>query len=108
MEDLKNDSKLCLRLMIMLSILFMVIFSKIGAYILGLVILGLNCWLLSVFCNLPFMRNYMITTLIGTIAFEIFYPIVFNSSKSSFNQSRTVFREAWMELKSRKTKETIN
>ena len=104
MEDLKNDSVLCLRLMIVLSVMFMVCLSKIGAYIFGLIILGLNCWFYSAFCNIPFLRNFMFTTILGSVVFEICYQIFFTSSKSYFMESKRIFEGARMELKSRKAK----
>ena len=104
MKDLKNDSILCLRLIIVLSVLFMLCLSKIGAYIFGLIIIGLNCWFYSAFCNIPFLRSFVITTILGSVAFEICYPIFFASSKSYFMESKRIFEGARMELKNRKAK----
>lgn len=104
MEDLKDDSILCLRLMIVISVLFMVIFSKIGAYIIGLIVIGFNCYILSELCNIPFLRNFMLTTILGSVAFQFSYPMVFTTSESYLAQSKEVFQNARMELKRRSLK----
>ena len=102
MEDLKDDSLLVLRLIKILAVLFMIVFSKLGAYILLLISIAGSCLLWGKISDVSFVDNFTITILLGSVVFEIMYPVVFSSSQSYYNEAKGEFVNAQTELKRRK------
>lgn len=103
MSDLKNDSVLVLKLILIICGFFMVFFSKLGYYLLILLIaLGWSI-LYHIIFKIPFLNHYMLTVIIGTVVFEMVYPRYANFTKTIHLEIKEEYDNAKNELMRRRT-----
>ena len=95
---------LLLRLIMILGVFFMFLFSKLGVYLLLLLVIAGNCLFFQLMLKAPFWGNFTITMVLGSIAFELLYPIIFSSNESSFYAAKREFVKAHTEFKRRKSR----
>lgn len=104
MSDLKNDSVLVLKLILIICGFFMVFFSKLGYYLLVLLItLGWST-LSHIIFKIPLLNHYMLTVIMGTVVFEIVYPRYYaNFTKTIHLEIKEEYDNAKNELMRRRT-----
>ena len=103
MSDLKNDSVLVLKLILIICGFFMVFFSKLGYYL--LILLTTLGWstLSHVIFKIPFLNHYMLTVIIGTVVFEMVYLRFANFTKTIHLEIKEEYDNAKNELIRRRT-----
>ena len=98
MSDLKNDSVLVLKLILIICGFFMVFFSKLGYYLLILLItLGWSIRYHIIF-KIPFLNHYMMTVIMGTVTFELVYPRFANFTRTNHLVIKEEYDKAKNEL----------
>ena len=103
MNELKDDSVFVLKMILIICGFFMVFFSKVGYYIIILMFMvGYSC-LFHFILNAPFWNQFMLSTIISTILFEIIYPRYANYTKSTYHEVKVEYDKAKAELNRRRS-----
>lgn len=92
-----------MKLILIICVFFMVFFSKLGYYLLILLITLAWSIRYHIIFKIPFLNHYMLTVIIGTVVFEMVYPRFANFTKTIHLEIKEEYDKAKNELMRRRT-----
>jgi hypothetical protein len=103
MNDLKNDSNFVVKLTLLVAGFFMFCYSKIGTYILVQIGTLGYCLYWHYTQGIPFVNFFVASALFVSVVFEIFFPVVFDFTQSTYLELKKEYNNAYTELKRRRS-----
>jgi hypothetical protein len=103
MNDIREDSVFVLRLIMIIAGFLMFCYSKIGTYIFVQTGAFGYCLYLHYKQSVPFLKLFITGTLIISVLFEIFYPILARHTQHDYLSVKEEFDNAKSELERRRS-----